>query len=307
MKKKTAKTFREQVQEAWLSEHNEITPECLDEMTTPAAEACIKKIRQWPGQYPSANSVVQFLLEHNRWDGNVLKDDDCNDIDYRTKKPYPYRLPLAMACDRFMYGDQRRFPHPYFAFADKIKFIPDSVTDDWKKLIRSLFWDYTRRTEVEVKILCLGLCVVSSSFSNPHAIARYETMVGEWKDIRTAIDAYCEGREGWNHLTTKSQHEPKRKSEFSNFLEGILMEADRRVAPSYAALKNQERRLKIGNETSRAINNLQEVEGFFQEYPDYATESIGSATKLRELIELTKKTALDAPLTKPEVPATIAS
>lgn len=232
----------------------------LKEATTPAAETLITYIRQW--NFGSCNIALGRLLECDRWqkDGTLALERDFKG------KPYPCKLPLSFAYERYMYGDQRRQYYPN-SLASRIKLIPANITPDWAEHLQGMFFDMQRVSLKEFKLIALGKWVKSYGGSNPHAIAGWDRYVSEWKETQAAIDAFVVGKgKGWGHLTTENLQKPAGKVEMSKVLCDILANADAVVEPAFKALQEQARRDRIRQDATMARNDIKGLKGFCQKY-----------------------------------------
>lgn len=254
------KSFREQLQSVMQKRDKEIDPQKFKEATTPAAQTLITYIRQW--NFGSRDIALGRLLECDRWTDKGTLELECG----HKGKPYPLKLPLSLAYERYMYGDQTYQFFPSYRFVAGIKNIPDNLTDDWAAELKGMFFDMGRLTVDDVKLISLGKWVKSLGSNNPHAIAGWNRNVTEWQDAQKAIDNYCLGRKDWENLRSANLQDPLHKQEMSKVLSDILTNADAIVEPAFKALKEQEKRDRIRQEATFARNNVKDLKAFFQKY-----------------------------------------
>lgn len=260
------KSFREQMivvlNERYPDPSGEEMKRYLAESTTPTAETLITYIRQWPEQQSSRNQALGRLLECDRWNDRGELTLEAN----HKGKPYPARLPLAMAYEWYQFGDQRRQFFPAYNFPSALKRIPANATEDWVEEIKGLFNDINRASVSAIKIISLGRCVKMLGVGNPHAYAQWNRQISEWTDAQNAINEFVIAREGWKHLTTENLQNPKHKAAMSTILEDILAKADEIVEPSVNAILEQDRRLSIRQDATGARNKVKGLQGFFKSY-----------------------------------------
>ncbi len=232
----------------------------LKEASTPAAQTLITVIRQW--EFASRNIALARLLSCDQWTdkGTMVLERDCKG------KPYPLKVPLAMAWDWYVYGDLHEQVVPDYGFAGRIKNIPANVTKDWAEQIKELFHDINRMSLATFKTIILGKCVKSYGVSNPHAFTWWDRQVSEFKDAQKAIDAFVVTRKGWEYLTTENLQNPKHAEEISKVLTDILARADELVEPSQKAIEKRDRELYIRQDATRARNDIKTLTSFFKKY-----------------------------------------
>jgi hypothetical protein len=255
------KSFRDQII-AVMKQRNtgEVRTKDVDECSTSAAQTLMTYIRQW--NFASRNTALGRLLECDRWTKEGTLSLETN---WKTGKPYPCKLSLDIGYQRYRYGDQTAQWFPNMA-ANRIKLIPDNVTEDWAAELKEMFADINRMPLNDFKLISLGKAVKSIGGSNPHAIAQWEREVSEFKAVQAAIDAFVVTRKGWEYLTTANMQNPKHGQEMSKVLCDILAKADAAKEPAFKALKEQHRRDNIRRDATYARNNVKELKGFFQKY-----------------------------------------
>lgn len=233
----------------------------LDEASTPAAQTLITYIRQW--EFGSRNIALGRLIECERWNdkGELVLERDFKGKSYTTKN-----VPLAMAWERYVYGDQRQQYIPMYSFASSMKRIPKHIEESWAEEIKGLFYDVNHMSVTAFKIISLGKCVKALGVGNPHTFAQWSREVREFKDAQKAIDDFVVTREDWKHLTTESLQNPKHREEMSKVLEDILAKADSAVEPSMKAIREQDRRLYIRQDATHARNDVKSLGKFFKKY-----------------------------------------
>ncbi len=285
------KSFQEQlwpvIQERHRSDDEASQKRHLKEASTPAAETLMTYIRQWnSGSY---NIALGRLLECDRWQKDGTLALECD----HKGKPYPVKLPLSFAYERYMYGDQQKQYYPN-SLAYHIKDIPANITPDWAEHVQSLFYDIQKVPLREFKLIALGKWVKCYGASNPHSIAGWDRDISEWKDTQAQIDAFVRGKgKGWEHLTTEHLQRPSAKVEMSKVLCDILANADAIVEPAFKALKEQARRDRIRQEATYARNNVKELKGFFQKY-GLGVSAFNALTDLGKVINDTESQTLSA-------------
>lgn len=250
------------IKERWRSTDDKYLKSKLDEATTPAAETLITYIRQWPDQYKSRNQALGRLLECDRWND---KGELVLECDFKGR-PYPMELPLDMAYEAYQFGDQRQTFFPMYSFPDGVKRIPENVTEDWADEIKGLFHDINKLTLSAVKIISLGKQVKCYGVNNPHAFAHWDRIVSEWKDAQAAIDAFAATRKGWEYLTIANIQNPKHSEEMSKVITELLAKADEIVEPSVKAIREQDRKMYIGQDATVARNDVKTLRAFFKKY-----------------------------------------
>ncbi len=255
------KTFREQIAKILLERNNEIADDKLNEATTQAAETLMTYIQQWNAE--SRNHALCNMLERRQWqDGKLILDCNFNG------KQYPKELPLKIAYERYQYGYQRHQVFPTFSFPDAVKRIPDNLKEDWAEEIKGLFSDINRHSISEIKIISLGKNVKSLGIGNPHTYVHWESQVSYYEQAQNAINSFVENREGWQYLTTANLQDKTRSKEVSKVIEDILASADAAIKPSCEAVKEQDRRLRIRQDATRARNNVIYLQEFFAKYDE---------------------------------------
>ena len=285
------KTFREQLEvifrERYRSEGEERIQKRLTEVDNPAARTLITYIQQWP--MPSRNQALGRLLEVQRWNdsGELVLE-----VDFKGKT-YPPKAPLELAYESYQYGDQRKQYFPMYSFPSALKCIPDNVTEHWEKEIKGMFHDMSFMSLKAIKIIALGKWVKMLGIGNPHTYAGWQRQVSEWEEAQKAIDAFVVNRKGWEYLTSENIQKPIHREEMSKVLEEILFKADEVVEPSFAAIKEQDRRLYIGQDATHARNNVKSLMKFFKKYgekEDNIFIIIGELIDQTERNNLAKKT-----------------
>lgn len=232
----------------------------LKEASTPAAQTLITYIRQWGFQ--SRNIALGRLLETDRWndDGELVLERNFKG------KAYPMRIPLAMAWDWFVYGDQKTEFIPNYSFADSVKKIPANAKETWLEQIQKLFYDINHRSIEEFKIIVFGRTVKSYSLGNPYTYIWYNTQVKEFIAAQTAINEFVMGRKGWEYIQTENLQNPNHKTEMSKVLQDILAKADERVEPAQKQWNESERKMYIRQEATQARNDIKTLTSFFKKY-----------------------------------------
>lgn len=286
------KSFREQMEvvinERHSSDDAKYKKQKLDKATTPAAETLITYIRQW--NFGSRNIALGRLLECDRWTNEGTLTLERN----HKGKPYPVKLPLSFAYERYMYGDQKRQYFPMYSFVRGVNNIPANLTDDWAAELKGMFFDLCRVPLNDVKLIALGKWVKSLGANNPHAIAGWERNVTEWQDAIKAINAYVKDRDGWQHLDSTNLQKPESKREMSKVLDDILANADAVKEPAFKALKEQSRRDRIRQDATHARNSIKELKGFFQKY---GVDIPNAAILLGGIVDDVESQCLTSPIT----------
>lgn len=234
----------------------------LKEASTKAAETLITSIRQWPGQYSSRNQALGRFLESDRWnkDGDIVLEKDIKG------RPYPLRLPLSLAYEVYIYGDQRKQYYPSFSFPSGLKRIPSNLAEDWVEEIQGLFNDINRMPLKAFKLICLGKWVKSYGTNNPYAIVNWERECNDFEKAQKAIDEFVANRDGWTHLTVDNLQNPKHNVELSKVLTDILANADAIVEPAGKAIREQDRQMNIRQDATQARNSVKRIKEFFISY-----------------------------------------
>lgn len=232
----------------------------IDECATPAAQTLMGHIRRWP--LPTGPQAVAAFLTRKNWDknGNLVDDTD------HKGKPYPFRVPLAIAYESYKYGYQKKPYFPSWDFPSAVKSIPENVSPDWAEEIKDLFSSINRMSVHDFKIIALGKQVHGYGSTNPHTFSSWERMTDEFIAAQKAINEFVLTRKGWIHLTTDNLQNPKHKIEMSKVLGDILAKADENVEPARKAIAEQDRRLEIRQDATRARNDVKRILEFFQSY-----------------------------------------
>lgn len=258
------KTFEQQLlpilKERFRNDESDVKRH-LKEASTPAAQTLIKYMRQW--EYKSRNIALSRLIECRRWND---KGEFVLERDFKGKE-YPTKVPLWMAWEWYVYGDQRQEVMPSFTF-DYVKQLPDNMTEDWQEEVKGLFRDINRRPLSEFKLIAIGKAVKSLGANNPYAVAQWERNVNDFKKAQEAINAYVKDRKGWDYLTTENLQNPKHSKEMSKVLGDILAKADEIKEPAYKAIREQDRKMHIRQDATGARNDIKTLKGFFQKYSE---------------------------------------
>lgn len=242
----------------------------LKEASTPAAQTLIQYIRQW--EFGSRNIALERLIDCNRWNdkGELVLERDFKG------KPYPPKVPLAMAWDWYVYGDQREQVIPGYSFAGNVKKIPDNITNDWQVEVKGLFIDINRMPLNTFKIVALGSCVRQFGAQNPYTFTYWDRQSSEFKAAQEAINAFVVTRkdEGWKHLTTTNLQDPKSGKEMSKIISDILARADELVEPSIKAISEANKKMYARQDATRARNDIKTLKGFFKKYGSEPTDAL---------------------------------
>lgn len=258
-----AKTFQEQLlpilEERFRNSASEVKRH-LKEASTPAAQTLIKYIRQW--EFKSRNVALARLIECDRWND---KGELVLERNFKGKE-YSCKMPLAMAWECYVYGDQRTQVVPMYSFANHVKKIPANITKDWAEEVKGLFNDINRMTVGAFKIIDLGKCVKSYGVGNPYTFSEWDRHVSDFKEAQVAIDIFVVPRKGWEYLTTSNLQNPEHGEAMSKILEDILAKADEMVEPSVKAIREQDRKMYIRQDATHARNNVKKLRAFFKKY-----------------------------------------